>query len=108
MDQAQDLGKLAQYGAVGIVAFATLTIIVLIFRQLINHVLKQNDRNQERQEVHQAKTVESLHAIGQAIRDLDNTIRRFQIDVRRDVAEMVHSEVTAAGSRAHRTRPRDG
>lgn len=99
---------LAQYGAIGVVAAIVLGLVVLVFRQLITHILKQNERHQDQQAEHQAKTLESLHAIGQAIHTLTTSINRFEIDVRREVVEMVHTEVTVAGSRAHRTRPRDG
>lgn len=100
-----DFSRLMQYGAIGVVATGLLVLVVGIFRQLVNHILKQNDKQQELQ----TKTVESLHAIGQAIRDLDTSIRHFKVDVSRDVADMVRDEATAAGSRAHRIRPpRDG
>ena len=81
---------------------------MLIFRQLITHVLKQNEKQQERNDENQGKTLEALHAIGQAIRDMNNNLHHFQIDIRREIVEMVREEVTVAGSRAHRTRPRDG
>jgi predicted translin family RNA/ssDNA-binding protein len=96
-----DFGRLMQYGAVGIVAAGLLALVVGIFRQLVNHILKQNEKQQEIQE----KTLESLHAIGQAIRDMDNTVRQFKVDVSRDVADMVRDEATSAGSRAYRTKP---
>ncbi len=98
---------LAQYGAVGVVAAIMVGLVVLIFKQLITHILTQNEKHQEQQQENQAKTLESLHAIGQALQNLNNSINRFQADTRRDIVEMVREEVTVAGSRAHRTRPRD-
>jgi hypothetical protein len=100
-----DFGRLMQYGAIGIVAMGLLTLVVAIFRQLINGLIEQNKKLTEQSHEMQAKTLESLHAIGQAIRDMDNTLRHFKVDVSRDVASMVRDEATSAGSRAHRLKP---
>lgn len=107
MDQVSTQ-TLAQYGAIGVVAAILIGLVVLVFKQIITHILKQNDLHQTQQQANQAKTLESLHAIGQALQNLNNSINRFQVDTRRDIVEMVREEVTVAGSRAHRTRPRDG
>lgn len=101
-----NFGKLMQYGAVGVIAAGLLVLIVAIFRQLINGLIEQNRKLTDQLHDMQAKTLESLHAIGQAIRDTNNTLSHFKIDVSRDVADMVRDEATAAGSRAHRLPPR--
>jgi hypothetical protein len=98
-----DFGHLAQYGAIGIVAGGLLLLVVGIFRQLVTHVLKQNEQRDEYQREHGAKTLESLHAIGQGLRDMQNELRNFRVEVSRDVADMVRDEVTSAGSRGYRT-----
>jgi hypothetical protein len=104
MDPAStlDFGHLAQYGAIGIIAGGLLLLVVGIFRQLVTHILKQNEQRDEYQREMQGKTLESLHAIGQGIRDINNEMRSFKIEVSRNVADMVRDEVTSAGSRAHR------
>lgn len=99
---APDFGHLAQYGAIGIVAGGLLLLVVGIFRQLVTHVLKQNEQRDEQQREHGMKTLEALHAIGQGLRDMQNELRTFRVEVSRDVADMVRDEVTAAGSRAYR------
>jgi Zn-dependent oligopeptidase len=101
---AGDFGRLMQYGAVGVIACGLLTIVVMIFRQLITHALDQNKQLMEQQREDQAKTIEALHAIGQSLRDVHNTLVHFKVDVSRDVAEMAN-EMTSPGSRAHRIRP---
>jgi hypothetical protein len=105
MDPAStpDFGHLAQYGAIGVVAGGLLLLVVGIFRQLVTHVLKQNEQRDEQQREHGMKTIEALHAIGQGLRDVQNTLVHFKVEVSRDVADMVRDEVTAAGSRAYRT-----
>lgn len=103
-----DFSRLMQYGAVGIVAAGLLALVVIVFRQLITHALDQNKKLMEQQREDQAKTIEALHAIGQGLRDIQNTLVHFKVEVSRNVADMVRDEATAAGSRAHRVRPRDG
>lgn len=105
---AGDFSRLMQYGAVGVIAAGLLALVVVIFRQLINGLIEQNKKLTEQQHEMQAKTLESLHAIGQSIRDMDNTIRHLKIDMSRDVADMVRDEVTSVGSRGHRLPPRKG
>lgn len=100
-----DFNRLAQYGAAGIVAAGLLTLVVVIFRQLITHALEQNKQLTERQHDMQAKTLEALHALGQALRDLDANLRSWKTEITYSVVEMVRDEATAAGSRAHRTKP---
>lgn len=100
-----DFGRLAQYGAVGIIAAGLLLIVVMVFRQLMNHTLKQNETMMARRDEMEMKLLESIHAVGQALRDLDTSVRHMKIEVSRDVADMVRDEVTSAGSRAHRMKP---
>lgn len=101
-----DFSRLMQYGAVGVVAAGLLALVVMVFKQLITHALAQNTKLSEQQHEMQAKTLEALHAIGQGLRDVQNTLVHFKVEVSRDVADMVREEGTAVGSRAHRLPPK--
>ncbi len=101
-----DFSRLMQVGAVGVIACGLLVLVVGIFRQLITHALDQNKKLSEQQHEMQAKTLESLHAIGQGLRDVHNELRNFKIEVSRDVADMVRDEGTGVGPRPrHPTKP---
>lgn len=100
-----DFNRLAQYGAAGIVAAGLLTLVILIFRQLVNHALKQNEMLMQRQHEMELKLLEALHAVGQGLRDLDTSIRHWKVELTHTVAEMVRDEVTQAGSRGYRAKP---
>ena len=99
---AADFGRLAQYGAVGVIACGLLLLVVGIFRQLVTHILKQNEQRDQHHREMGEKTLEALHAIGQGLHDVQNELRSFKIEISRDVANMVRDEVTSAGSRAYR------
>lgn len=101
---AVDVSRLTEYGIAGTVAALLLTVVVVAFRQLVAHALKQNDELMARQHEMEMKLLESMHAVGQTLRDLANEIRHLKVEVSRDVAGMVREEVTEAGSRAHRPR----
>jgi hypothetical protein len=100
-----DFSRLAQYGAVGVIAAGLLALVVMVFKQLITHALDQNKKLSEQQHTMQEKTLEALHAIGQGLRDVQNELRSFKIEVSRDVADMVRDEGTAVGRVRHPTKP---
>jgi len=97
-----DFGRLAQYGAVGVIACGLLLLVVGIFRQLVTHVLKQNETRDQNDREMREKTLEALHALGQGLRDVQSALVHFKVEVSRDVADMVRDEVTSAGSRGYR------
>lgn len=106
---AADFSRLMQYGAVGVVAAGLLTLVVVIFRQLVNHALEQNKALQEQirsmhkenQETHQAY-LRALHAV-------EGAIAAIRVEVTRDIGQLFNEfSAYTEGSRAHRGPRRGG
>lgn len=96
-----DFGRLMQYGAVGIVAAGLLTLVVVLFRQFVNHALEQNKQLQEQHHEMQVQHLQALNSIAREIREV-------KTELSRDIGQLFNeiSSITE-GSRAHR-KPRGG
>jgi type II secretory pathway component PulM len=91
-----DFGRLMQYGAVGVVAAGLLTLVVVLFRQFVNHALEQNKELQTQHHEMQVQHLQALHAIAREIREV-------KTELSRDIGQLFNevSSITD-GSRAHR------
>lgn len=91
-----DFGRLMQYGAVGVVAAGLLTLVVVLFRQFVNHALEQNKKLQEQHHEMQVQHLQALHSIAREIREV-------KTELSRDIGQLFNevSSITE-GSRAHR------
>lgn len=78
-----------------------LGLAVYLIRQFVNHALEQNKELISQQHDMQAKTLEALHALGQATRDVKNELSSLT----KDVALLFNAR---EGSQAHRIRPPRG
>lgn len=99
-----------QYGAVGIVAAGLLTLVVVLFRQFVNHALEQNKNLIERHDEILVENLKALHGVESALKAVEVMVR----EVSRDLG-MLFNEVSAIseGSRVdttgrHRLKPPRG
>jgi hypothetical protein len=101
-----EFGRLMQYGAVGIIAAGLLTLLVVLFRQFVNHALEQNKKLLERHDLMMERHDAMQTAHLKAMHELVSAIHAMKAEVIRDIGQ-VFNEVSAIteGSRAHR-RPR--
>ena len=95
-----------QYGAVGVVAAGLLTLVVVLFRQFVQHALEQNKELLKRHDSMLEANLNALHGVRQAINETNTIIREVKVELGRDIGQLFN-EVSAIteGSRVQRPRP---
>jgi len=104
-----NFGQLMQYGAVGVVAAGLLTLVVIIFRQLVTHALDQSKQLAEQLQEQQKRDEEIHKAYIKSLNEIAVALSAIRIEVTRDLGQLFN-EISAMteGSRAHRIRPSGG
>jgi hypothetical protein len=101
-----DFGRLMQYGAVGVVAAGLLALVVVLFRQFVNHALEQNKTLLERHDEMQKAHVEAMRELTQAIHGLKTELRVEFGQLFNELTAI--TEGTRGGSRGYRIKPPRG
>ncbi len=82
---------LGQYGVAGAIAAGMLTLFVVIFKRLVDNVIKQNEHLQERQQEIQQQQISGMAALQKSIDSLGAILSTDVRELSREIAEVFNA-----------------
>jgi hypothetical protein len=87
---AGGLAHLEQYGALGIVAAALLTLVLMLIKRFVDHAIESNKQLQAQNNEMQRENLKALHGIVMEVRGIKNEIVNEIRDLHGAVASVVN------------------